>query len=185
MSNTDDRRFTEQPRSVGSWADMDLDGLLQDAQQMQPGPIRSALEQRLATEQQRRLWANPLYSALKGAGITITPHADDPSVGWFFTCPAGQYGPFTTPEQAATEGLQALISTALAAQAQPTDPGVAAALHMAIWSLRSDKDSQRHLVKDWKTYGEALAFRREECRRAAQHSKEIDQAIAVLEGLKP
>lgn len=65
-----------------------------------------------------------------------------------------------------------------------TSEEISAALHMAIWSLKSDQDSQRHLVKDWETYGEKLAFRREECRRAAQRHEEIDRAIAVLQALK-
>lgn len=62
---------------------------------------------------QQELWLNPIYAALKAAGVTVTQHADDPSIGWFFSCTAGQYGPFETPELAIEIGVKTLIRNAV------------------------------------------------------------------------
>ncbi len=62
---------------------------------------------------QHNLWSNPLYAALNAAGVTITQHADDPAIGWFLTCPAGQYGPFESAEKALEEGIKTLIRAAI------------------------------------------------------------------------
>jgi hypothetical protein len=60
------------------------------------------------TDVERELWRNPLYTALKAAGVSITLQ-QEPDQGWIFTYPAGQFGPFGTPEAALEEGLRALL----------------------------------------------------------------------------
>jgi hypothetical protein len=63
---------------------------------------------RAPTEAEKILWANPVYVALKAAGMTVVQHMDDPTLGWVATLSVGQYGPFHTSEQAITAAVTAL-----------------------------------------------------------------------------
>ena len=71
----------------------------------------------MTTEQE--LWGNALFDALKAAGIVVAPDASDPALGWFFTSPVGQSGPFDSAEAALTEGLRALIARVVAVEGAP------------------------------------------------------------------
>lgn len=71
----------------------------------------------MTTEQD--LWGNVLFDALKAAGVTIAPDTGDPSLGWFFSSPVGQAGPFDTAEAALTEGLRDLIGRVAASEGAP------------------------------------------------------------------
>jgi hypothetical protein len=77
----------------------------------------------MTTEQE--LWGNALFDALKAAGVVVAPDASDPALGWFFTSPVGQVGPFDTAEAALTGGLRDLIARVVAAEGAPPSGSVA------------------------------------------------------------
>ena len=57
------------------------------------------------------------------------------------------------------------------------------ALSIAIEAMRRDRVLFEPPARDWRRYGETLAFNKQESRRAAAYCDQLTEAIAVLEQL--